>query len=104
MPARSNNCAAGVARIARLVGPVAVLSSSLAACVAGPSFVAPAAPVAASYTADPLPDLAASDSTPDSAVVEPAQWWALLNAPRLDSTIREALGANRTLQAARSTL
>jgi NodT family efflux transporter outer membrane factor (OMF) lipoprotein len=101
---RSNSRAAGAARIARVGLTAAVLSSSLAACVAGPNFVAPAAPVAASYTADPLPNLAASDSTPDSTLAAPAQWWALLNAPRLDSTIREALAANRSLEAARGAL
>src|SRR5450631_1578892 len=96
--------AARIAHIARAVLPMAALAASLAACVAGPNFVAPAAPAAGRYSADPLPNLAGSDSTPDSALAAPAQWWALLNAPRLDSTIREALAANRSLEAARGAL
>src|ERR1700693_5056804 len=92
------------ARTASTLAPAAVLSANLAACVAGANFVAPVAPTAANYTADPLPNLAGSDSTLDSALAAPAQWWALLNAPRLDATIRQALAANRNLDAARSTL
>jgi NodT family efflux transporter outer membrane factor (OMF) lipoprotein len=99
-----NNRAAWRARIASTLAPAAVLSANLAACVAGANFVAPVAPTAANYTADPLPNLAGSDSTLDSALAAPAQWWALLNAPRLDATIRQALAANRNLDAARSTL
>jgi len=83
---------------------VASVAGCVAGCVAGQNFVAPPAPGATHYTADALPDLAASDSTPDSALPPPQQWWSLLNAPQLDSTIRQALAANRTLDAARSTL
>jgi NodT family efflux transporter outer membrane factor (OMF) lipoprotein len=91
------------ARVAALL-PLAVLAAGLAACVAGPDFAAPAAPKSARYTADPLPNLAASDTTLDSALAAPAQWWALLESPRLDSTIRDALAANRGLDAARASL
>ena len=78
--------------------------ASLAGCVAGPNFVAPAAPGAASYSADALPNLAAADITPDSALAAPGEWWSLLNSERLDGTIRQALAANRNLVAARATL
>jgi NodT family efflux transporter outer membrane factor (OMF) lipoprotein len=81
-----------------------VFAANVAGCVAGPNFVAPPAPNATHYTADALSSLAASDSTPDSALPPPQQWWSLLNAPQLDSVIRQALAANRTLEAARSTL
>jgi NodT family efflux transporter outer membrane factor (OMF) lipoprotein len=81
-----------------------MFSAALSGCVAGPNFVGPPAPTASNYTADALPNLAASGTIPDSALAAPAQWWALLNSPRLDSTIRRALAANRSLDAARSTL
>jgi NodT family efflux transporter outer membrane factor (OMF) lipoprotein len=84
--------------------PGTLLIAGVAGCVAGPDFAAPPAPAAAAYTADPLPNLAHSDTTLDSALAAPAQWWAPLNSPRLDSTIRAALAANRSLDAARSTL
>jgi len=89
-------------RAARLAGVAAL--AALAGCVAGPTFVAPADPRAAHYTADTLPNLAASDTSPDSTLPLPRQWWSLLNAPRLDNAIRQALDANRSLDAARSTL
>ena len=91
-------------RIVRVLWPGTLLIAGVAGCVAGPDFAAPPAPTAADYTADPLPNLAHSDTTLDSALAAPAQWWAPLNSPRLDSTIRAALAANRSLDAARSTL
>ena len=78
--------------------------AGLAGCVAGPNFVGPAAPSAAGYTADALPNLAAADIKPDNALAAPDAWWSLLNSARLDSTIRQALAANRNLAAARATL
>jgi NodT family efflux transporter outer membrane factor (OMF) lipoprotein len=80
------------------------LAAGLAGCVAGPNFVAPAAPSATSYTADGLANLSASTTSLDSTLASPAQWWTLLNAPRLDSTVRLALSANRSLEVARATL
>jgi len=74
---------------------VGALAAALAGCVAGPNFVAPPAPMASSYTAD---------TTIDATLPEPDRWWALLNSPRLDSAIREALAANRSLDGARATL
>jgi len=97
---------ARLVRSARLAGLAAsaALAGCVAGCVAGPKFVAPADPGAATYTADALPNLAASGTSPDSTLPQPQQWWSLLNAPRLDTAIRQALSANRSLDAARSTL
>src|ERR1700689_3956651 len=96
---------------ARSVGPrwrvfaIAIAAAAaLSGCVSGPNFVAPAAPSAAGYSADALPNLAAADITPDSTLAPAGEWWALLNSERLDSTIRQALSANHSLAAARATL
>lgn len=88
---------------------VAAFTAALAGCVAGPNFVAPAAPTAGSYTAEALPSAdngatTIDGTTMDATLPEPDRWWALLNSPRLDSTIRQALAANRSLDAARATL
>ena len=104
MPRSNNRAGTDRARIAGALLPVALLTAGVAGCVAGPDFAAPPAPATANYTADPLPNLANSDTTIDSALAEPQQWWAPLNSPRLDTTIRQALAANRSLDAARSTL
>jgi NodT family efflux transporter outer membrane factor (OMF) lipoprotein len=104
MPQSSNRVGTARARIARALLPAALLAAGVAGCVAGPDFTPPPAPAIADYTAEPLPNLANADTTLDSALAAPAQWWAPLNSPRLDSTIREALVANRSLDAARSTL
>ena len=109
----ANDVAAGAlasprARCRVVLLPVAatllLLGAGLAACVAGPNFAAPAAPNSARYTPEPLPNLAVGELTLDSALAAPSQWWALLESPRLDRTIREALAANRSLDAARSSL
>jgi len=84
--------------------PAALAALGLAACVAGPNFVTPAAPRAAQYTAAPLPNLESGEQRLDGALVEPAQWWTLLHSPNLDSTIGVALAANRALAAARARL
>ncbi|HEY4972252.1 MAG TPA: efflux transporter outer membrane subunit [Steroidobacteraceae bacterium] len=100
MPRSNSYRAGGVA--GRWLG--GALAAGLAGCVAGPNFVAPAAPSATSYTADGLANLSASTTSLDSTLASPAQWWTLLNAPRLDSTVRLALSANRSLEVARATL
>ena len=41
---------------------------------------------------------------PDRFAATPAQWWALLDSPRLDATIRQALAHNLDLASARATL
>jgi NodT family efflux transporter outer membrane factor (OMF) lipoprotein len=87
-----------------LAGALAAALAGISGCVAGPNFVAPPAPAPAGYTSDPLPNLAAAHTTLASGQPAPDEWWALLDAPRLDGAIRQALAANRTLDAARSTL
>ena len=83
---------------------VAALIAALAGCVAGPNFVAPAAPTTASYTAAALANPGDGATTIDPTLPVPDRWWAPLNSPRLDSTIRQALAANRSLDGARATL
>src|ERR1700689_904994 len=88
---------------------VAGFPAALAGCVAGPNFVAPPAPTPSSYTAEALPSpgdgaTTSGATTIDATLPEPDRWWASLNAPRLDSTIRQALAANHSLEAARATL
>jgi NodT family efflux transporter outer membrane factor (OMF) lipoprotein len=78
--------------------------SALAGCVSGPNFTPPAAPTTPAFTATPLETLNRSGMQLDTAAVEPAQWWSLLNSPQLDATIQQALKANHTLESARSTL
>jgi NodT family efflux transporter outer membrane factor (OMF) lipoprotein len=80
-----------------LAGALAAALAGISGCVAGPNFVAPPAPAPAGYTS-------AAHTTLDSGQPAPDEWWALLDAPRLDGAIRQALAANRTLDAARSTL
>src|ERR1039458_4596628 len=98
---RSNSAAVAPATLS---AGALTLAAVLAGCVAGPNYVVPPAPTAASYSADALPNLAAGNMLPDAALAAPAQWWTLLDSPRLDSTIRAALAANRNLEAARTTL
>jgi NodT family efflux transporter outer membrane factor (OMF) lipoprotein len=76
----------------------------LAGCQSGPNFVAPPAPTTASFTSAPLVELQHRGTQLDSSQPEPARWWSLLNSPQLDQVIEQALRANRTLEAARSTL
>src|SRR6202034_381005 len=102
MPQSSNRVGTARARIARALLPAALLAAGVVSCVAGPDFTPPPAPAIADYTAEPLPNLANADTTLDISLAAPAQLWAPLNSPRLDSTIREALVANRNLYLARS--
>jgi NodT family efflux transporter outer membrane factor (OMF) lipoprotein len=96
---RLNNCAAAAGRAFLALGGLA-----LAGCVAGPDFAPPAAPQSRAFTAAPLTQLKNSGSEMDSSQAVPAEWWSLLNSPQLDQTIRQALTANHTLEAARATL
>jgi NodT family efflux transporter outer membrane factor (OMF) lipoprotein len=82
----------------------AAVALALAGCVAGPDFTPPAAPTTASFTSAPLTQLKGGGTELDTGEAEPAQWWSLLNSPQLDQVIQQALQANRTLEAARSTL
>jgi NodT family efflux transporter outer membrane factor (OMF) lipoprotein len=108
LPSNSRRCAEGRARIRAAPWPLILFTASfggcLAGCVAGPNFAAPSAPTVETYTAAPLPNLSGGGASSDSEPPSPAPWWAPLDAPRLDTTIRQALAANRTLEAARSSL
>ncbi len=117
---------AGRVALGRAACMAVALALGLAGCVAGPNFVPPAAPNVPRYTATPLTELGkaasaapTSASTPaaaaaaavspaalglDSSVPTPAQWWSLLDSPRLDATIQTALADNRDLVATRARL
>lgn len=84
---------------------VAVLvlqAAALCGCVAGPNYVAPADSGVSSYTAATPAPMAGAAA--DSTSADSAPWWAALNSPQLDATIREALAHNRDLASARATL
>ena len=78
----------------------------LTGCVLGPNFQRPASIQAPAYTAAPLVNLEGQSGAQrlDATLSVPAQWWSLLQSPRLDATIRQALAVNRNLTAARATL
>ncbi|HEY6452538.1 MAG TPA: efflux transporter outer membrane subunit [Steroidobacteraceae bacterium] len=80
----------------------AALAGVLCGCVAGPDFVPPAQHASERYTAAPLPHVELA--TQSAPATSSSPWWAALNDPRLDATIREALEHNRDLAAARATL
>ena len=82
----------------------ACAAALLSACVAGPNYVVPAPPATTRFTAAPLPNLTQGAQGLDISQGPPAQWWTLLQSPRLDVVIRQALEANHTLAAARATL
>lgn len=101
-------CLSSVGTAAR-VPAVLLCSAALAAltvggCAVGPNFVAPAAPQTRQYTAATLSNLVSGRQQFDSSLPLPAQWWSLLGSASLDATIQQALAANRTLAAARSSL
>ncbi|HEX7643924.1 MAG TPA: efflux transporter outer membrane subunit [Burkholderiaceae bacterium] len=87
--------------------PVLVLS----ACAVGPDFKTPDAPKAERYTAEPLPDTAATAQAAGGEPQRfvdgrdiPAQWWTLFHSPALNSLIEEALKNNPNLQQAEAAL
>ena len=92
---------------------LAALASVLAACTVGPAFQRPSAPAPASYLA-PDEKAAALSGTESPATPyaqqlllgqDPAaMWWTLFESASLDRLIRQALGENRTLAAARASL
>jgi len=104
------SCSNRAGKAARRLALLPPLAAALGGCVAGPNFVPPAAEGPARYTAAPLPHLS-GDSQPELSALPSAApgaleapWWASLNSVRLDATIREALGRNHDLAAARATL
>lgn len=90
--------------MSRKNGSLLLMVMSLAGCAAGPDFAPPDAPKVGAYTSAPLTEFKGGGAQLDTAQAEPADWWSLLNSAQLDQTIRQALQANHTLAAARSTL
>lgn len=82
----------------------ACTAAMLSACVAGPDYVAPATPGTSRFTSAPVPNLESGEQRLDSSQAPAAEWWTLLQSPRLDAVVHQALAANHTLAAARSTL
>ena len=87
-----------------LAGVVAAL---LASCTVGPDFSSPASPETKSYTGEtetfaPGKGEVAQHFTPGENIT--ADWWAVFHSKTLDETLRQAIGDNHTLAAARATL
>lgn len=80
----------------RLLAAAATLA--LAACAAGPDYVAPLSDAPAQT---PFTSAGASDFVPEEP---PTEWWTLYDSPVLDGLIREALAANRDLLVAAANL
>lgn len=83
----------------------------LAGCSVGPDFSAPAAPVADSYTKEPLPtELAADKSAADptqhlnTGRDLPGEWWSLYQSPALRELVARALAHNPDLATAQAAL
>jgi NodT family efflux transporter outer membrane factor (OMF) lipoprotein len=96
----------GKTAAARALAPVLLFGALASGCVVGPNFRAPATPATGNrYTSAPLTGLQqATVLHLDPSLPAPAEWWSLLESPRLDDTIRTALQGNRNLAAARARL
>ena len=86
----------------RLAG-VLLPGALLAGCVAGPDFVAPAAPTSSRYTAAAVAGSAAGLAGQGVAPSD-GYWWQQLRSTALDETVRAAFLGNRDLRAMRLTL
>ena len=82
-----------------------------AGCAVGPRYVKPAAPEAAGFAPDPLPEHTAGADVHGgeeqhfvAAQEIPFAWWELFQAPQLDSLIRRVLRANPNIAAAQAAL
>jgi len=77
----------------------------LAGCAAGPDFIAPSAPDAASYSGDALPE-----ATPDgqqTLVVGkdiPSAWWELFHSEAVNKLVEKAVQSNPDIAAAKASL
>jgi NodT family efflux transporter outer membrane factor (OMF) lipoprotein len=92
----STNNAAGLARrmgAGRRTILAAVLALPVAACMVGPDFTTPTAPVAANY-------LESNDPSVKSSQWDDKDWWAVYHDPTLDRLIHRAYEQNLTLMAA----
>jgi len=90
--------------IKRVRAATAVAASALlAACVVGPNYRTPSAPLAATYS------MVGDDANigPTRAAVGDkvvAEWWTLFHSPALDQLMRQAVAGNPTLEEARARL
>jgi NodT family efflux transporter outer membrane factor (OMF) lipoprotein len=80
-----------------------------AGCAVGPNFVRPAPPDVRAYTTEPLPaELSAGVDEPSQITTGSdavaSDWWQVFGSPAIEDVVRQALAANRSLAAARSTL
>ena len=89
------------------------LAASLAtsACVVGPNFAKPAAPLVSTYTATPVTTTDATPGVPGGVAQHviagadiPADWWTLFHSKRLNALIEQALANNADLKAAKAAL
>ncbi|MEB0139320.1 MULTISPECIES: efflux transporter outer membrane subunit [unclassified Undibacterium] len=101
-----------LSRGARTVCSLSVLGVLLSACVVGPNFKTPLAPLNADQAAYGAP-LAGTVAAPGAAGVAqtlvsgqdiPSAWWQVFHSPALDSLIRTALEKSPNLAAAQAAL
>jgi NodT family efflux transporter outer membrane factor (OMF) lipoprotein len=80
--------------------------AALGACSVGPDFKRPEAPAAARYTSDTPSTETSSAGSQHVALGKEIEgdWWSLFGSEMIDSIVKQALGHNRTLEAAAQTL
>jgi len=93
------------------VAPVMLSAVIVAGCTAGPNFVAPAVPIASTFTEKPIPSRTSSAETTGGTSQTlvpgrdiPGDWWALFHSKQINALVERALKANPTLAAAQATL
>ena len=98
-------------RYAPAAAAAAVILSVAAGCAVGPNFVRPAAPSAAAYAAEPIPERTASAAIAGGEAqrfVEgldvPGQWWTLFHSQPLNDLVAQSLKANPGLAGAEAAL
>src|SRR6516165_3987966 len=95
----------------RSVAASLVVSTLLSGCLAvGPDYVAPAPPLSARYTREPLPGTISAPGATGAAQHFaygrdlPQQWWRVFRSHALNKLVEEALRNNQNLQATMSAL
>jgi NodT family efflux transporter outer membrane factor (OMF) lipoprotein len=86
---------------------LALATPCLVGCAVGPDFHRPAAPTDRAYTPEPTTDTVAADGNAQHFVEGEkvvADWWQLLECPKLDAIVSQALAANPGLESARASL
>lgn len=85
-----------------------VLLLLICSCAVGPDFTHPKSPDATSYNAgsDPVKTVQAAGVEQSFAAGSsiPADWWTMFNSPELNATMKDALSASPTVQAAQAAL